>query len=161
MDIILKRELRPERARFLREFARNIVYAALSCEGRDPGESEVSVLFTDDVFIADLNSQYRGVEGPTDVLSFAMSEDGGDTDAFHIPGLVDMLGDIVVSLETAQRQAEQEAQPEDDRIALLLVHGLLHLLGYDHDRPEKEAIMWERQEKVLESLKDGKRPGDF
>ncbi len=151
VDTILKENLSAERAEHLRTFAAEAVETTLSAEGRKPEGCEVSVLFTDDSFIADLNSQYRGVEGPTDVLSFAMM-DSSEASLCDIPGLLDMLGDIVVSLETAKRQADLGGKSEDDEIALLLVHGTLHLLGYDHDEPEKEAIMWEKQREVLEAL---------
>ncbi|MGI6643342.1 MAG: rRNA maturation RNase YbeY [Bacillota bacterium] len=152
VDWILKAALPIDRMDHLRTLAVRTVEKALSMEGWKPEDCEVSVLFTDDSFIADLNLQYRGIEGPTDVLSFPLVDwDEGPLCEAPV-GIPEMLGDIVVSLETAKRQADSCHKSEDHEIALLLVHGVLHLLGYDHDEAHKEAIMWEKQGKVLEAL---------
>lgn len=136
----------------LRSLADRVIEATLRDRGREPGACEVSVLFTEDAFISDLNLQYRGVEGPTDVLSFALSDPDSEVDRVVVPGLPEMLGDVVISLETAGRQAFSAGKTEDQEIALLLVHGVLHLLGFDHDEPEKEAFMWEHQDRILRAL---------
>jgi len=91
---------------------------ALRLEGR-PDSVEISMVLSDDAFIQDLNQRYRGLDKPTDVLSFAQEDD---------PAL---LGDIVISLPTAARQAERAGWPLASETVLLAVHGLLHLLGYD------------------------------
>lgn len=94
----------------------------------------LSLLLTDDEEIAQLNSQYRGKEGPTDVLSFAMQE-GECFDAGS-----EILGDVVISVETMFRQAESIGHRPEDEFLRLLIHGVLHLLGYDHENvPESEA----------------------
>lgn len=116
---------------------------------RDEGCSErveVSVLLTDDERIAELNRQYRGVDGPTDVLSFSQieGEEMADPDTEHV-----VLGDVVISLETAAKQAADRGCSVEDEVDLLLVHGLLHLLGYDHAEPEDERKMFARQEAIL------------
>ena len=124
----------------------------LRVEGYEGEDAEVSVLFTDDAFISELNQQYRGVEGPTDVLSFALIDAEDEVDSVKVKGLPDVLGDVVISLETAGRQAKEEGKTLEQEIALLLVHGALHLLGYGHDEPEKEAVMWRRQDAALKAL---------
>jgi len=139
-----------ERIRLSR-LAEIAVSTVLRLEGYKGDDAEVSVLFTNDAFIAELNLQYRGIDGPTDVLSFALSEDEDD-DVVKIPGIPDILGDIIVSVETASRQAEGAGKPVLDEIGLLIVHGMLHLLGYDHDTVEKEAVMWRRQDEALKAI---------
>ncbi len=152
VDTIVSPDLAPKRRTHLENLAVNTVLAALSALGRQTDSCEVSVLFTDDAFIAELNQQYRGVSGPTDVLSFALSDQESEVDRQNVPGVPEMLGDIVISLETAARQAESQGKLEDQEIRLLLVHGVLHLLAYDHDEPEREAVMWERQAEILRVL---------
>jgi len=116
---------------------------------RCPEDTEVSILLTDDAQMAELNKQYRDVDGPTDVLSFSQTE--GDDEP--IPGMEDnLLGDVVISVETAQRQAAENAKSLESEIDMLLVHGLLHLLGYDHAEPEEERVMFARQDEFLKGL---------
>ena len=107
--------------------------------------AELSVTFVDNREIHELNREFRGKDKPTDVLSFPMWEDdeiGGDVD----PALgAVMLGDIVISTETAARQAEEYGNTLEEEMCFLAVHGTLHLLGYDHIEPEDEAIMREKQ----------------
>ncbi|KAJ6803104.1 uncharacterized protein M6B38_109010 [Iris pallida] len=109
-------------------------------------EIELSVLLCNDDFMQKLNKDWRGVDSTTDVLSMSQ----------HIPGLdlpILMLGDIVISTETAARQAEERGHTLLDEIRILMVHGLLHLLGFDHELGEKaEAEMGKEEELVLRSL---------
>ncbi|RMF89271.1 MAG: rRNA maturation RNase YbeY [Nitrospinota bacterium] len=107
-------------------------------------ESELSILLVDDATMATLNQTYRGKSGPTDVLSFALRE--GEFGEIN-PSL---LGDIVISLETADRQAQAAGHSLQTEVRLLLIHGLLHLLGYDHERSLQEAE--EMREKETELL---------
>jgi len=107
-------------------------------------DSEVSVFFIEDREIAQLNKSYRKKEGPTNVLAFSMLE--GET----VPHSK-MLGDIVISLETAEREAEQMGMPLFNYVVRLLIHGLLHLVGYDHEE-DKEATIMEQEEERLISL---------
>ncbi|MDI3327708.1 MAG: rRNA maturation RNase YbeY [Alicyclobacillaceae bacterium] len=109
--------------------------------------AEVSVALVDDLRIRELNRLYRGIDRPTDVLSFAMRE-GEDGPAFGEGGR-ELLGDIVISVETALRQAREYGHGLEREVAFLAVHGFLHLLGYDHRTPEEEAVMFARQEAVL------------
>ena len=109
---------------------------------------EVSVLLTNDSRITELNLEYRGIDAPTDVLAFAMREDE-DSNLMN----PNILGDIVISLETAERQAENETHSLEEEVAFLTVHGVLHLLGYDHQTQEEATVMFEKQEDILENLK--------
>ncbi|HHY68975.1 MAG TPA: rRNA maturation RNase YbeY [Bacillota bacterium] len=152
VDIIFHPEMGSEEKRFLVSLARRVVKFTLEEEGWREKDAEVSVLFTDDDFIADLNQQYRGEAIPTDVLAFPMLDFDSDEEKIIIPGMPTILGDIVISLDAASRQAEANNVPLRQELALLLTHGTLHLLGYDHDNPQKEAIMWERQDQILKKL---------
>lgn len=114
---------------------------ALETEGEDT-DVEVSVLLTDDAEIKKLNRNYRGVDSATDVLAFAMRE---GEDAELTPSI---LGDIVISIDTAQRQANEYGQTLEDELALLAVHGTLHLLGYD-DLKENDAEIMREKERII------------
>lgn len=107
-----------------------------------PG-AELSVVLCDDAFIRPLNRDYRGKDAPTDVLSFAMQE--GEAVREDDP----VLGDLVISAETAARQAAERGHPIEAELRVLLVHGLLHLLGYDHERGEAEAAEMRTAESAL------------
>jgi probable rRNA maturation factor len=104
-------------------------------ESLDLGEAELSILLCDDATIRDLNRRYRKKNEPTDVLAFAMQEGPG-------PALeTGVLGDVVISLPTAARQAEERDRPIIEEVTFLLAHGLLHLLGYDHGTAREEREM--------------------
>jgi probable rRNA maturation factor len=109
----------------------------------DAGPAEVSVLLTGDVAIRTLNRRYRRIDRPTDVLSFGMPRRRR-----HAPGTARPLGDLVVSLETCLRQARTLRCPPLARLAHLLAHGLLHLLGHDH-RTETTFVSLERRTRYL------------
>ncbi len=108
-------------------------------------ETEVSVLLTDDEQIKELNRDYRGIDAPTDVLAFSQKEG----EAIGCETEDGLLGDVVISVETAQRQAEEHGHSLDQEIDILLAHGILHLLGYDHEDPEDAKLMFAKQEEVL------------
>jgi probable rRNA maturation factor len=111
-------------------------------------KGELSVLFTDDVHIALLNREYRGKDRPTNVLAFPMA--GGPPDVES-----GMLGDIVISVDTALRESEEAGETLETTINRLLVHGLLHLLGYDHERSAKdERIMSEEEARIARMIKE-------
>jgi probable rRNA maturation factor len=95
--------------------------------------------------MAELNHAYRGVTGPTDVLAFPMRE--GRFGAVS----PDLLGDVVISVETAARQARARRADVGGELALLLVHGILHLVGYDHETAEGRRRMWEKQRAILQA----------
>jgi probable rRNA maturation factor len=124
------------------------IAATLLAEDRPDGE--VSLLVTDDEVVAAYNREYRGAEGPTDVLSFAAQE---PTPGFvSAPEMANYLGDIVIALPFTRRQAAALNRPLIDELRLLAVHGALHLLGYDHAEPGEEAIMWAKQDAILAGL---------
>jgi len=111
---------------------------------------EVSILFTEDKFIQELNKKYRGIDLPTDVLSFSFQEEKSD---FPVIEQNIMLGDIIISVETAQRQANLLHHSLEQEITFLLIHGLLHLLGYDH-LEEEEMKMMQKKERELINIFD-------
>ena len=110
-------------------------------------ESELSILLVDDDEMQRLNREYLSRDRPTNVLAFAMHE--GENR--HLNPAI--LGDVVVSTETAEREALQREVPLEEEMALLLVHGILHLLGYDHeDNPSAAAEMQAKEEEILTHL---------
>lgn len=109
-------------------------------------EKELSILFTDDKRIADLNNRYLGRKGPTNVLAFPMKE--VPISEFESP----MLGDVVISVGAALRESEEFGEALEQTIDRLLIHGLLHLLGYDHEKSDSEAERMENEEKRLISV---------
>lgn len=116
-------------------------------EGLDCRDSELSVLLVDDKEIQGLNREYRGIDRPTDVLSFSMQE--GESLEFNSW----LLGDIVVSLETASRQADEKGHSLEDEVLILMVHGILHLLGYRHeDSDEYARIMKDKEKQILKGI---------
>lgn len=132
----------------LRNTIRAAITAALAHEGY-VGRAEVSVTITDDEEIHILNNQYRGVDRPTDVLSFPLDE----PDELGAGGDAAVLGDIVISLERAQAQAEEYGHSLRREVAFLTVHSVLHLLGYDHMTEEDENNMFARQREILDEMK--------
>ncbi len=114
------------------------VLDALGCHDR-----ELSILFTSDEEIAQLNTRYLGRQGPTNVLAFPMSPVTGDEPDSPL------LGDIVVSVDTAAREAERAGETLQEALGRLLIHGFLHLIGYDHEKSEEKAKEMENQEKRL------------
>lgn len=112
--------------------------------------AEVSVSFVDNDEIHGLNRDYRGVDRPTDVLSFPMLDGDADEGDIDIHSGSVVLGDIIISAEKAVEQAAAYGHSVERELAFLAVHSTLHLLGYDHETsPEDEKDMFERQEKIL------------
>ncbi|MHB8791122.1 MAG: pyridoxine 5'-phosphate synthase [Desulfobulbaceae bacterium] len=115
----------------------------------------VSLVFMDDRQIAAFNRKYRGKKGPTNVLSFPVEPAQEDIPPAMLAG---ELGDIMISVETATREAEEEHKELCDRLTELIIHGLLHLLGHDHERSEEEARrMWTREQELLHELQYARR----
>lgn len=135
----------------LKMLVRRSVIAALECEGFY-NDAEVSVTFTDNEGIRRINSEFRGIDKPTDVLSFPLTDfEGGDEPPTDEPFI--SLGDIVISLERAREQAEEFGHSFERECAFLCVHSMLHLLGYDHvGSDEEDAEMRRRQSEILESM---------
>ena len=136
------------------EFLKSVV--TLAAEGTlddrgAEGEFELSVTFTDNEGIHEYNRQYRGIDRPTDVLSFPMyTFTGGDTPAEDEPVI---LGDMVLSVERAEEQADEFGHSLRREVAFLTVHSMLHLLGFDHETSdEDEREMFALQDSVMEKL---------
>jgi len=111
-----------------------------------PDESELSIALVDSDEMASLNEQYRGIEGPTDVLSF------GCDDPCPTPGDEPItLGDVIIAPEVASAQASELGTTVESELNLLLVHGILHLLGYDHDSDEDAEVMQQRERVLLDA----------
>jgi len=109
-------------------------------------KTEISVLFTDDKFIRSLNNKYRGIDKATDVLSFSLQEGAVKSPETERDKL---LGDIIISVETAQRQADNLNHSLEKELTVLLIHGLLHLAGYDHEKDKDYKIMREKESEIL------------
>ena len=112
-----------------------------------PETTEVSVSFVTDDEIHELNRDYRGIDRPTDVLSFEC--DGLDDDMDFVEGDVFELGDVIIAVDVADRQTAEYGTTFEDEISLLLVHGLLHLCGYDHIEDDEAEVMEARERELL------------
>lgn len=136
-----KIEVAPE----LKRLIVNAIAAALKYEEYD-GKAEVSVTLCDNERIHELNREYRGVDRPTDVLSFPLFDDEIEDESCA-------LGDIVISLEKAKAQAEEYGHSFEREVGFLCVHSVLHLLGYDHEEGKaEESEMFEKQTRILSSM---------
>ena len=128
---------------YLELMKKTFKFLALKC---DP---ILSVSIVDNKFIHEMNKEYRGIDRPTDVISFAFLDTESDKSAvLNSQGPV-VLGDIYISIDKAKEQAIEYGHPLDRELRFLFVHGLLHLLGYDHMKKEDEEIMFPLQEKIL------------
>jgi len=128
---------------------RRIAQQVLEAEGVVP-PYEVSLVFTDSETVQKLNRDYRGVDAPTDVLAFNMLPRQGDDFSFVLPpDSITHLGEIIVSYPQAVEQAKEQGHSVDKELALLIIHGILHLLGYDHEQPEEEAKMRAKEKELL------------
>jgi len=122
---------------------------------------EFSIRLADDAVLHMLNQQYRGMDKPTDVLSFGgerwhdgMKQDGaeGDLDPAMQEGDAEYLGDIIISMERCMAQAAADGHAVDEELALLVVHGTLHLLGFDHNNQSRKKRMWSAQDRALQAI---------
>jgi probable rRNA maturation factor len=116
---------------------------ALACP-----EGELSIVIVDDATIAEINAQYLHRQGPTNVISFAMREGS------YCEINPQLLGDVIISAETARREAEAAGMTAAQRLVELLVHGVLHLFGYDHETPSADAAAMEAKSQELMDLLD-------
>ncbi|HID63410.1 MAG TPA: rRNA maturation RNase YbeY [Anaerolineae bacterium] len=130
------------------ELLRRVTAEVLRREGVE-GEVTLSVVITDDEAVRELNRQFRDVDAPTDVLAFGGGREG---DFVTAPGEPAYLGDVVISYPRAVAQAEEYGHSIDRELALLAVHGVLHLLGYDHVDEAERTEMWARQDEILRDL---------
>lgn len=114
------------------------------------GDAELTIVISSDELLQDMNQKYLGVDAPTDVLSFNADFTDPDNEANY-------LGDIIISIHRAVAQAEASAHPLKDELQLLIVHGVLHLMGYDHLEDYEKQPMQEKQDAILKQL--GSTPG--
>jgi probable rRNA maturation factor len=125
------------------------VAAAAEMVDADIGEAELAVMLTDDAGIRTLNSNWRGIDKPTNVLSFPAlppTGPGGPEDAPR------MLGDIAIAYETTRKEADDEQKPFDHHLSHLAVHGFLHLIGYDHEKDDDAEAMETLEQEILAQL---------
>lgn len=114
-------------------------------------QTEVDITLVDDAAIHELNRTYRGIDRPTDVLSFALDE-GEEEPEVDDDEIEHLLGDVIISAPTAVRQGEEYGHGLEREMNYLAVHGMLHLLGYDHMEEKDKLIMRKREEEVLRRL---------
>jgi probable rRNA maturation factor len=110
-----------------------------------PADTPFTIAIQDDAALKELNTQFRSIDAPTDVLSFPSGE--YDPDLNHT-----YLGDIIISFDRALAQAKSAGHPVSNELQLLVIHGTLHLLGYDHSTTQEKEIMWQIQSRVLEII---------
>jgi probable rRNA maturation factor len=132
--------------------------AVATLEDNAIDDAELTIVITSDEAVQQLNRDYRGVDAPTDVLSFAAQE-GEEAETLSLPPelaaeMDRYLGDIIIAYPYTVQQAAHFGNSPAAELRLMVVHGVLHLLGDDHDTPEAEAEMWARQERVLAHFGD-------
>jgi probable rRNA maturation factor len=136
----------------IEELIRDLLTHASKEEGLT-GELELSVTFMTDEEIQHVNAQYRGKDVPTDVISFALEElSEGEVKIVQTPDMPTVLGDIIISLDTANRQASEYGHDLRREVGFLALHGFLHLLGYDHITDDEEKKMFDKQKEILSSF---------
>ncbi|TYS59229.1 rRNA maturation RNase YbeY [Sutcliffiella horikoshii] len=133
------------------EDIKNLLIFAVEKESVKAG-AELSVTFVDNDRIQEINREYRDKDRPTDVISFAMEELGeGEIEIHYEEEAPRMLGDIIISIPKAEEQAEEYGHSVKRELGFLALHGLLHLLGYDHENETDEKIMFDKQKEILDA----------
>ncbi len=127
------------------ETVEKVLYSAIEKEGLEG--INFNLIIVDNPYIHELNKNYRNIDRETDVITFALEDD----DTMVLPENVRVLGDIYISIDKARAQAEEYGHSFLREICFLAVHGFYHLLGYDHQTPEEEKVMFGKQEEVLSS----------
>ena len=115
-------------------------------------ECELSLSFVGAEQMAEINKEYRDIDSPTDVLSFAMWENGDGAFAPPADWEILPLGDIVVCLDEVAKNARENGKSVESEMALVIFHGFLHLIGLDHAEEDEKAAMWERQERMVKEF---------
>jgi len=131
-----------------------IARQALEAEGAG-AEVEVSLLIATQERVKELNRDYLGEDEPTDVLAFSAREEGADLPFIHPPDGLLHLGEVIIAYPQAVIQADEHRHPVEKELAILIIHGLLHLLGYDHDEPDSERRMKAREAELLGDVEGG------
>ena len=127
------------------ETVEKVLYSAIEKEGLEG--INFNLIIVDNPYIHELNKTYRNIDRETDVITFALEDD----DTMVLPDNIRVLGDIYISIDKARAQAEEYGHSCLREICFLAVHGFYHLLGYDHQTPEEEKVMFGKQEEVLSS----------
>ena len=135
-------ESEPQERKVSAEWIERAAQVALAHES---AAGDITVVLADNPRLQELNRDYLGIDAPTDVLSFPASETDPETGAHY-------LGDILISIPRAEEQAQSGGHPLEAELQLLVVHGVLHLLGYDHAEAGEKTKMWKVQAEILESL---------
>ena len=161
MTIEIEYETEKELQVPVREIIEAVVNESLDYEGC-PYEAEVSVILTDNPSIQEINRQQRGIDAPTDVLSFPMIEYETPSDFSHVEEAAEdyfnpetgelLLGDIVISVDKVKEQAEKYGHSQTRELAFLTAHSMLHLCGYDHMEDEERLAMEDKQREILDRL---------
>ncbi len=138
----------PYRRRLTQKWLCEVIDATLTAQ-KINNPVELSLLITGDEEVHKLNREYRGIDATTDVISFALSENVADTEFITPPDKTSRLGEVIISYPRAASQAKENKQTIKAEMAWLVVHGLLHLLGYDHQDDKSEAAMRKREDKIL------------
>ena len=125
------------------------IAAAAGMADADTGEAELAIMLTDDAGIRTLNSNWRGIDKPTNVLSFPALQPTGHSGPDDAPR---MLGDIAIAYETTRKEADDEQKPFDHHLSHLAVHGFLHLIGYDHEKDDEAEVMEALETEILAQL---------
>ena len=128
---------------------RRAIAAAAEIAAADVGNAELAVMLTDDAGIRTLNSNWRGIDKPTNVLSFPALQPTGPGGSDNAPR---MLGDIAIAYETTRREADDEQKPFDHHLSHLAVHGFLHLIGFDHENDVDATEMESLERDILADL---------
>ncbi|WP_442853678.1 rRNA maturation RNase YbeY [Bacillus sp. CHD6a] len=130
---------------------KNLLLFAAEKESIQTG-AELSVTFVNNDRIQEINREYRDKDRPTDVISFAMEEMGeGEIEIHYDEDAPRMLGDIIISIPKAEEQAEEYGHSVKRELGFLALHGLLHLLGYDHENEADEKVMFDKQKEILDA----------
>jgi probable rRNA maturation factor len=125
------------------------IEAAAASVDADTGDAELAVMLTDDAGIRTLNQNWRGIDKPTNVLSFPALQPPGGVETDDAPR---MLGDIAIAYETTRREADEEQKPFNHHLSHLAVHGFLHLVGYDHEKDGEAEVMESLERDILKQL---------
>ena len=125
------------------------IAAAAEFVTADVGDSELAIMLTDDAGIRTLNRNWRGIDKPTNVLSFPALQPRGPREEDDAPR---MLGDIAIAYETTRKEADEEQKPFDHHLSHLAVHGFLHLIGHDHEKDQEAETMESLEREILSQL---------
>ena len=138
------------------DWVKKIAQNVLKAESIAP-PYEMSLVFTDSETVQKLNRDYRGVDALTDVLAFYMLTEKETSPSFVLPpDGVTRLGEVIISYPQAVEQAKEQGHSVEKELALLIIHGILHLLGYDHEKPEEEAKMRAKEKELLARATSGR-----